>query len=123
MYPDDLKYSEKHLWCKKLNGTVEVGYSHYAQDRLGDIIYIELPEVGSEIKKGERIGMVESSKAVSDINSPVSGKITEVNTSVEDAPEEINNDCYGTGWIARIELSDPSEIDGLMSADQYQEQL
>ena len=89
MYPDDLKYSEKHIWCKKLDGTVEVGYSHYAQDKLGDIIYIELPEVGSEIKKGERIGMVESSKAVSDINSPVSGKITEVNTAVEDAPEEI----------------------------------
>jgi glycine cleavage system H protein len=96
-----------------------VGITDYAQSQLGDIVYVELPEPDDEARRGEPLGSVESVKAVADINSPVSGRVVEANTSLDDAPERINQDCYGAGWLAKIDLSDPAELRSLLNAEQY----
>lgn len=119
MYPGDLLYSESHQWARVEEGVATVGITDYAQGQLGDIVYVELPRVDDETRRGEPLGSVESVKAVADVNSPVSGRVIESNAALDDAPEQINQDCYGTGWMARIELSDPSEARSMMSAEQY----
>jgi glycine cleavage system H protein len=119
VYPGDLLYSETHQWARVEDGVATVGITDYAQGQLGDIVYVELPRPDDETRRGEPLGSVESVKAVADVHSPVSGRVTEVNTSLDDAPEQINQDCYGAGWMAKIELSDPSEVRSLMNAEAY----
>ena len=116
----NLKYSKEHEWVEVLDvNRVKVGISAFAQHQLGDIVFVELPEIGAEVVAGESMGTVESVKAVSDVYSPVSGKVVEANESLADAPETINTDPYEQGWIAIVELSNPTELDKLMSADEY----
>jgi glycine cleavage system H protein len=119
VYPGDLLYSEAHQWVRAESGVATVGITDYAQSQLGDIVYVELPEPDDEARRGEPLGSVESVKAVADINSPVSGRVVEANTSLDDAPERINQDCYGAGWLAKIDLSDPAELRSLLNAEQY----
>jgi glycine cleavage system H protein len=119
-FPDDRKYTNEHEWAS-LEGRsrVRVGITDYAQDALGDVVYVDLPEEGTEVKAGEPLGEVESTKSVSDIFSPVSGRVTERNAALTESPELVNRDPYGDGWMAMVETSDPSELDGLMDADGY----
>jgi glycine cleavage system H protein len=119
VYPGDLYYSESHQWARVEDGTATVGITHYAQEQLGDVVYVELPRADDETRRGEPLGSVESVKAVADVNSPVSGRVVEVNTALDDEPERINQDCYGDGWMAKIDLSDPAEVRSLMNAQQY----
>lgn len=120
--PGDLHFLESHEWVRiNDDGTATVGISDHAQQALGDLVYVELPEVGSTVEKGEGKGVavVESVKAASDIYSPLSGEVVAVNEALADAPETVNTDAYGEGWIFKVKLSDRSEIDGLLSADDY----
>ncbi|HRC54149.1 MAG TPA: glycine cleavage system protein GcvH [Bacillota bacterium] len=119
-YPENLKYTKDHEYVRVEGNKAYVGITFHAQDQLGDVVFVELPEVDSEIKKGEVLATVESVKAVSDVYAPVSGMVVEVNDILTDSPETINNDPYGEGWICAIELSDVSELDDLMSSDDYQ---
>ncbi len=119
MYPGDLYYSDTHQWARVEEGVATVGVTNYAQEQLGDVVYVELPQPDEEAKRGEPLGSVESVKAVADVNSPVSGRVVEVNAALEDAPERINQSPYEDGWLAKIELSDPAEIRSLMNAQQY----
>ncbi|MFW6119294.1 MAG: glycine cleavage system protein GcvH [Petrotogales bacterium] len=114
-----IKYSKSHEWVKKEGEIGIIGISDYAQDQLGDIVYVELPEVGNEINEGEMLCTVESVKAASDIYSPVSGDIMEINEDLEDSPEIINEDAEGKGWICKIKLSDDAEFDELMNKEDY----
>lgn len=120
MYPDDLKYTKEHEWARLEDGRVRVGITYFAQDALGDIVYVDLPGPGSRVKAEQPLGEVESTKSVSDIYSPVGGEILERNDSLEDAPELVNQDPYGQGWMVLILPDDPSEMDGLLSASEYQ---
>ena len=120
---DDLRYTDDHEWLKVENGKGRMGLTDYAQQQLSDIVYLEFPEIGREVTKGESIGVVESVKAVSDMFSPVSGKVVEINEALNDAPEKVTNDPYGEGWYAVIELSDPSEVEQLMDAAAYNKKL
>jgi glycine cleavage system H protein len=119
--PEELYYTKEHEWLMLDGDTCVIGITDFAQEQLTDIVYVELPDSGSELKKDESFGVVESVKSVSDIYSPVSGEIIEVNEAVIDAPETINTDPYGDGWLVRVDLTDQSEIDTLLSAAQYQE--
>ncbi len=119
MYPGGLYYSDTHQWARVEEGVATVGITNYAQDQLGDVVYVELPQPDDEIKRGEPLGSVESVKAVADVNSPVTGRVVEANIALDDAPEQINQSPYDTGWLARIELSDPAEIRSLMNAQEY----
>ncbi len=124
MYPDDLKYSSEHEWARVGNGdVVEVGITHYAQDTLGDVVFVELPEIGSRVDQFDKFGEIESVKAVSDLFSPVSGTVAAVNEELEQSPELVNSDPYGDGWIMEVKLDDPSELDELMSSEAYQATL
>ncbi|GBF11001.1 glycine cleavage system protein GcvH [Tepidibacillus infernus] len=117
----NLKYSKEHEWVEVLGeNKVRVGITDYAQHSLGDIVFVEVPEEGSDVSANETMGSVESVKAVSDVYTPVSGKVVEVNEDLEDAPEVINEDPYGKGWMVVIELSNPSELDQLLSAEEYE---
>jgi glycine cleavage system H protein len=120
MYPDDLKYTKEHEWARLEGNVVRVGITHYAQDALGDIVYIDLPGPGTQVAAGQAMGEVESTKSVSDIYSPVTGSIRERNAELEDAPELVNQEPYGSGWMVLIEPTNPSELDGLLSAADYQ---
>jgi glycine cleavage system H protein len=120
MYPVDYRYTKDHEWIKIDGSLGTVGVTDYAQHELGDVVFVELPKIGARIKAGESFGSVESVKAVSDIFSPVSGEVTEVNTSLVDAPEKINSDPHGAAWLVRIKLDDPKEADSLMDAGAYQ---
>ncbi len=119
-FPDDLRYTREHEWARKKGRNVAVGITEFAQDQLGDVVYLELPDVGDPVKKGESFGVVESTKAVSELFAPVSGKVVEVNDPLSDAPETINEDPYEEGWMVVIEPSDPAELDALMDAKAYQ---
>lgn len=120
--PGDLKFAKSHEWVRvEQDGTVTVGISDHAQGALGDLVYVELPEVGSSVQAGNGTAVVESVKAASDIYAPVSGEIIEVNATLSDKPETINEDPYETGWIFKLKVDDKSEIDSLMSADEYAE--
>ena len=118
-YPDDLRYSKEHEWVRLEGSHGTIGITSFAADELGDIVFVELPDVGAKVAQFATFGVVESVKAVSDLYSPVSGSVTEVNEGLRDAPELLNSDPFGEGWIARIELSDPTELDALMDAGAY----
>jgi len=118
-FPDDVRYAESHEWARVEADTVKVGITDYAQDQLGDIVFVELPEVGDTLGKGEEFGTVESVKAVSELYMPVAGEIVAVNASLEDAPEKVNNTPYGDGWMIEIKADNPSEMDDLLDNDAY----
>lgn len=120
MYPEHLKYTKEHEWAVSDGGKIRVGITHYAQDSLGDIVYVDLPGPGTEVRANEPFGEVESTKSVSDLYSPVSGTIVERNAALEDAPELVNQDPYDKGWMVLIEPAEASEVDSLMSAGDYQ---
>jgi glycine cleavage system H protein len=117
--PDGLRYSEEHEWVTVADGVATIGITDYAQEELGDIVFVELPAVGATLKKGESLGVVESVKAVSDVYVPVSGAVIEVNGRLATNPETINEDPYGEGWMLRATLADPAEIEQLMTAEEY----
>ena len=119
--PDQLKYSEEHEWAELKGNVVRVGITDFAQGELGDIVFVELPNVGQSVKVGDPFGSVESVKTVSELYAPVSGKIVAVNGALTDAPEKVNEAPYGSGWMVEIELSDASELDQLWSAAKYTE--
>ncbi|MEK6777680.1 MAG: glycine cleavage system protein GcvH [bacterium] len=120
MYPEDLKYSKDHTWVRVEDDEGTIGITDFAQESLGDIVYVDVPEEDEEFEAGDEIAEVESTKATSSVMSPVSGTVIEINEDIEDSPDTINESPYGDGWIVRIKLSDPSELKGLMSADAYQ---
>jgi glycine cleavage system H protein len=122
--PDDRKYTKEHEWAKPNgDGSVTMGVTDYAQEMLTDVVYVELPAVGRRAKQLQPIAVVESVKSVSDIFAPVSGEVTAVNKALEATPELINKDAFGEGWIAKIKMDDPSELDGLMTAEAYEEYI
>ncbi|MFO0584297.1 MAG: glycine cleavage system protein GcvH [Anaeromyxobacteraceae bacterium] len=120
-FPEDLRYTREHEWTRKKGSNLVVGITDFAQDSLGDVVFVELPAVGDAVKKGESFGVVESTKAVSELFAPVSGKVVEVNDPLTDAPETINSDPYEEGWMIVIEPTDASEADALMDAKTYRE--
>ncbi len=120
---DDVRYTEDHEWARKEGGAVKIGISDYAQDQLGDIVFVELPEVDSELEKGDEFGTVESTKAVSELYMPLGGKVVAVNEALADDPEQVNKDPYSGGWMVEIEPSDPAEFDAMMDKDAYLEML
>jgi glycine cleavage system H protein len=122
-YPDDLKYHEEHDWARVDGDTATLGITWYAQDALGEIVHFEAPESGGSVAAGESYGEVESVKAVSDLIAPLSGEIVEVNAALGDAPETINEDPYGAGWLIKVRLSDPAEVGGLLDVDGYRKLL
>jgi glycine cleavage system H protein len=119
-FPDDVRYSAEHEWVRAAGTRAEVGITDFAQDNLGDIVYVQLPEVGAVLARNASCAEVESTKSVSDIYAPVSGEVVEVNDALASTPELVNADPYGAGWIFRVELSDPAELDALMDAAGYQ---
>ena len=118
-FPDDLKYTEDHEWSRLENGEVTIGVCDYAQDQLGDVVFVELPQVGDTFDKGQEFGTVESVKAVSELFIPLGGEVTAVNGSLEDTPELVNSEPYTGGWMVKIKPADVSELDGLMTKDAY----
>ena len=120
-HPDDLRYSADHEWARLDGGKVRIGITDYAQDALGDVVYVEVPDVGTTVAAHDKISEVESTKSVSDIFAPVAGTIVEVNTELGDHPELLNGDPYGEGWICVIELSDPAELEAMLEAGAYRE--
>ena len=120
LIPEDRRYSQDHEWALVEDGRVRVGITDYAQDALGDVVFVQLPEVGATVGAGESLGEVESTKSVSDVYAPVSGLVVEVNAELADAPNRLNEDPYGEGWICVIEPQDPSSLDGLLDAEAYQ---
>ncbi len=117
--PDDLRYSSDHEWARLEGGRVRVGITDYAQDALGDVVFVQVPEVGAVVAAGDSISEVESTKSVSDIYAPVAGTVVEVNVDLGDAPQRLNEDPYGDGWIFVVEPSDPGQVDALLGADEY----
>ena len=117
----EVLYTKTHEWTKKTGSTVRIGVDDYAQSALGDIVYVELPSVGGSVNAGAAFGSLESTKAVSDLNSPVSGKITAVNDALSDAPELVNSSPYGDGWMIEVEITDEAELNALMKHDAYAE--
>ena len=117
--PDDLKYTKDHEWARQKGAKVLVGITDFAQDQLGDVVFVELPAVGDEVKKGESFGVVESTKAVSELFAPISGKVVEVNDPLVEAPETVNEDPYEEGWMIAIEPTDPKELGELLDVKAY----
>jgi glycine cleavage system H protein len=122
-FPENLLYAESHEWVKEEGNRVTIGITDYAQGQLKDIVYVELPEIGTEVKKEESIGVVESVKTVADLFSPVTGRVVETNVSLKDSPQFINEDPYGKGWIVKMEMKDKGELKGLLSSKAYQQSL
>ncbi len=120
MYPKELKYDKEHEWIKVADDVAVIGISDFAQDQLGEVVYVDLPAVGDEIVAGENFGEIESVKSVSELISPVSGEVIEVNDALSDTPETVNEDPYGDGWMIKIKMGDPAQVDDLMSADEYE---
>ena len=119
--PDDLRYTKDHEWVRVEGDIARVGITDYAQDALGDVVFVQLPEVGATVGAAATVAEVESTKSVSDIYAPVGGRVVEVNESLNDAPEQLNTDPYGTGWIFVLEMSDPAEAGALMDAAAYRQ--
>jgi len=119
-FPESLKYTKEHEWVRVEGGKAVVGITDHAQDELGDIVFVELPEVGSDVEQNETFGTVESVKAVSDLFSPLSGEVLEVNEALKDEPELINSSPYKDGWMLVVDISDESELDSLLSAKEYE---
>jgi glycine cleavage system H protein len=122
-FPDDVKYTKDHEWAKKEGDLITIGIDDYAQDQLGEIVFVELPEIGADFSKGDEFGSVESVKAVSQIYIPVSGEVVEINSGLEDAPELVNQACYTDGWLIRVKPAQVSEFDGLMDKAAYLDML
>lgn len=120
MIPDDLRYTAEHEWVRASGNTVRVGITHFAQDSLGDVVFVELPEPGAAVTAGQAVGEIESTKSVSDVYSPVAGTVTARNEALGDSPDLINREPYGEGWMLEIEVSDPAELDGLLDAAAYE---
>jgi glycine cleavage system H protein len=118
--PEDLRYTSDHEWVRREGDRVRIGITDYAQDALGDVVFVQLPEPGSKVESGGSFSEVESTKSVSDVYAPVAGTVVEVNNELSDAPQRLNEDPYGEGWICVIEPSDPSAFDGLLDAAAYQ---
>jgi len=123
MYPADYRYTKEHEWIQVDGSTGTVGITDYAQHELGDVVYVELPKLGARFEAGQPFGTVESVKAVSEIYSPVSGEIVEINPALGNEPEKINQDPHGAAWLIKIQLSKPAELDGLMDAAAYQKYI
>lgn len=121
--PEELAYSQEHEWAKQENGIVRVGITDFAQDQLGDIVFVELPEEGAEFGQGQEFGTLESVKAVSEVYMPVSGTIKAVNSELEEKPELVNQDPYGQGWLVEVSHSDPGQLEALMDKNGYYEML
>lgn len=117
--PDQLRYSKEHEWVMVADGVATIGITDYAQEELGDIVFVELPAVGATIKKGESLGVIESVKAMSDVYAPVSGSVVEVNEHLATNPETVNEDPYDKGWMVRVTLAEAAEAEGLMTAEEY----
>jgi glycine cleavage system H protein len=120
-YPEDLRYTRQHEWVRVDGALVTVGITDFAQDALGDVVYVDVPEVGAQVKAGEPFGEVESTKSVSDVYAPVSGGVVERNGALSDHPELVNEQPYGDGWMIVVEVADPSEVEGLLDAGAYRE--
>ncbi|HXT67610.1 MAG TPA: glycine cleavage system protein GcvH [Nitrospiraceae bacterium] len=120
MIPKDLRYHQEHEWVRVSGSQATIGISHFAQDALGDIVFIDMPKVGAVVKGGQQIGEVESTKTTSTIYTPVSGTIAKINADLKDHPEVVNSDPYGKGWMVVIDLSSVSEVEKLMTAEQYE---
>ena len=123
MYPEEYRYTEEHEWVDVHGGQATIGITHHAQNQLGDIVFVELPKTGTQLHASISFGTVESVKAVSDIYAPVGGEVAEVNESLVDAPEKLNEDPHGDGWIVKIQLSDKNELKNLLTAAAYQEYI
>ena len=123
MYPDDLKYSKEHEWGRMEGNIAQIGVTVFAQDSLGDVVFIDLPDVGTEVGQFEKFGEIESVKAVSDLFSPIAGTIVDANSAAIDNPETVNTNPYGSGWLIKVEISDPSQLDELMDAETYEATL
>ena len=119
--PKDLKYTKSHEWVKlNADGSVIVGITHHAQDLMGDMVFVDLPQAGTKVTSGKECGVVESVKAASDVYAPVSGEIAEANAALADSPETVNKDCYGAGWMFRLKPANKAELDGLLDAKAYE---
>ena len=118
-FPEDVRYAKSHEWAKANGGRIRVGITDYAQDQLGDIVFVEMPEAGETFEKGAEFGTVESVKAVSELYMPVGGEVVAVNTSLDDSPEMVNNTPYAEGWMIEVKPEDPAELDSLMTKDAY----
>ncbi len=121
--PSELRYMESHEWARRDGDVVRVGISDFAQDELGDVVFVELPDVGDDLTQGDAFGVVESIKAVSDLYAPISGEVTDTNETLFDAPELVNQSPFEDGWMLEVELADAAELDDLLSADEYDEQI
>ena len=121
--PNDIKYTKEHEWVSLDGETATIGITDYAQSQLGDIVFVEFPDINSEINQNETFGVIEAVKTVADLFAPVSGEIIEVNSLLEDSPNFINSDPYGSGWIIKIKINDSNEYNGLMSSDDYEEHI
>ena len=121
--PSDLRYTQEHEWARLEGNVATIGITQFAVDQLGDITMVDLPKEGEAISKGAVFGTVESVKAVSDLFAPISGKVIKVNDPLSDSPESVNEDCYDEGWMIQVEVSDPKELEALMTAQQYEEYL
>jgi glycine cleavage system H protein len=119
-YPKDLKYTKEHEWARPQGAAVQVGITFHAQEALGDVVYVELPKVGDTVTAGQRFGTVESTKAASDLYAPITGKVTKVNDALSDAPQHLNTDPYGQGWLIEVTPSDAGQVGGLMDASAYE---
>ncbi|HET7689561.1 MAG TPA: glycine cleavage system protein GcvH [Nocardioidaceae bacterium] len=123
MFPEELKYTSEHEWVREGGAAVRIGITDFAQDALGDIVYVSLPEVGAAVEAGASVGELESTKSVSDVYAPVSGTVTARNDALDSTPELVNSDPYGEGWLFEVEVSDPAQLGGLLDAQGYQATL
>jgi glycine cleavage system H protein len=121
--PDDRRYLDTHEWAHEQDGTVRIGISEFAQDELGDVVFVELPQVGETLVAGEEFGVIESIKAVSDLYAPVGGEVTAVNEDLFDEPELVNEDPFGDGWMVEVSLQDEADLDALLSPEAYHDQI
>lgn len=121
--PTELRYLSSHEWVRVEDGIATIGITAHAQDAMGDLVYVEMPDVGTTLAAGDEAGVVESVKAASDIYTPVSGEVIEINSALEDAPETVNSDPYGDGWMFKIEIADGAELENTLTADEYQAQI
>lgn len=122
-FPKELKYHKEHTWVKVEGNRALIGITEHAQEELGDIVYVELPERGTDAEQDESFGTVESAKAISELFSPISGRVVDINEDLADQPELINDDSYDSGWMVEVEMSDPAELNNLLSADQYRKYI
>lgn len=123
MVPKDLRYSREHEWVKVEDGEAVVGITDHAQEQLGDVVYVELPGVGQQVQQFKTLGVIESVKAASDLYAPLSGEVVAVNTELTKAPEKVNEDPYGSGWMIRVRMKDPAELNNLLDAAEYEKEI